>query len=1061
MKKALLTISTLLASLLAAITAFARVGETRVATGQILVRVPAGMSVSDVRALAQRHGCELLRSLSLSGWHVVARTGRDKTVSDEPLTPELNQTISDISAEPGVHAEPDLMVYPMQAKVTPPNDPRFGAQQWHYEMINMSKAWALQDGDGTRVKVGVVDSGIDALHPDFQINGHSRVVASKDFSGTGSQVDLIGHGTHVAGTIAASTNNGTGVAGIAGWEKNGVGIDLVASRVFDVGGASSSIVIEGIKYCGDQGCKVINLSLGGESIGPPPQAEIDVINYVRNLGAIVVVAAGNSSSDSDGVVKTYPADIPGVLKVTAIGPTRKLSSYSSFGGNVFVAAPGGDGIEGGPDAVWSTVPTAGSQIIGAGAGGYYSINGTSMACPHVAGVVALLVAAGANEAEVRDAIQSTAQIPAGGPNSKLYGPGIVDAYAALKLLNPGLSPVNPTVVDRGVTYLSPVAIRARINGTYKMLTGTTTLKGNQVRQSDVNVDVYRVGDSTPVRTFQGGRDFLIPGLLNGDLKTRSFVIDIPSKADNPALRPTDPGVDLPDLNLPIGSQYKIVYRIGTQIGGTQYITLGRKDIPAGRSMFAMPYVAELATGTPSTLTKEQLLLGTASSFSLARYNPLRLPSQEDYARYRSNGSVADPSARFVMGSATSGPLTYDIADPNRSVAPIGVGYWLDVAGSGTSIDTLRLTAGRADASGIEASNAVAIRIFASGGGWNMVGAPFTFPVEWSSVTVQVDGVNYSLAEAISNGTISPALVGYDAERRDYVYAIAPDGVLKPFNAYWVRALRDATIIVPPSQAVGSRAAGKPVRGEGWAARLIASVAGDQDGQNYFGQIQGASDTEDRLDIVKPPAGSGHAYVRFEQKTGTATRSLAFDLRDSSRNERQEWRAAVSSDRSNSDVTLTWEGLRLVPRRYKVTLRDEATGQLIPMQGRASYRYRSGEAGTTRYFQITLEPQASGGSLLFRSVSTEGGTRAQKGTSVRFTLSQDAEIAGVVRTLSGKSVSTLVGATRAQAGKETTLRWSGRAQDGGSLPAGAYIMDITARAGDGSSVRLTRTVQHLR
>ncbi len=940
-------------------------------------------------------------------------------------------------------------------------------------MIRMPEAWAIQDGDAkTRIRVGVVDSGIDAGHPDFQINGRSRVINQRDLTGAGTNQDKIGHGTHVAGTIAASSNNGVGVAGVAGWEKNGVGVDLVSAKVFDTGGSSSDITSSGLKHCVDQGCKVVNLSLGGDSNAGPPQVWVDAVAYARERGTIVVVAAGNGDDqgigrDNDGVIKTYPADVVGVLKVSALNRNRQITGFSNYGGNLFIAAPGGEGAEGGPNDVWSTVPIAGSEIVGAAAGGYYSIQGTSMACPHVAGVVTLLVAAGVtSEAEIRSILTTTAQTPPGGRDPKHYGVGIIDAYSALRLAvnpTPAVTPASSATIDRGTTYLSPLSIKAQLFGAVNMIAGTAALTGKQVRQSDVNIDIYRVGDPVVLKNFQGGRDFLIPGgtARPGERKTTTYTIDVPSKADDPSLRPADVGVKLPDYTLTPGSQYKIVYRVGATIQGTQFITVGRRDIPAGRSMFAMPYMAELAAGTPSTLTKEQLLLGTASSFSLARYNPLRLPSQEDYARYRSNGSVADPSARFVMGSATSGPLTYDIADPNRSIAPIGVGYWLDVAGSGTSIDTLRLTAGRADASGIEASNAVAIRIFASGGGWNMVGAPFTFPVEWSSVTVQVDGVNYSLAEAISNGTISPALVGYDAERRDYVYAIAPDGVLKPFNAYWVRALRDATIIVPPSQAVGSRAAGKPVRGEGWAARLIASVAGDQDGQNYFGQIQGASDTEDRLDIVKPPAGSGHAYVRFEQKTGTATRSLAFDLRDSSRNEPQEWRAAVSSDRSNSDVTLTWEGLRFVPRRYKVTLRDEATGQLVPMQGRASYRYRSGEAGTTRYFQIALEPQASGGALLFRSVSTEGGTRAQKGTSVRFTLSQDAEVVGVVRTLSGKSVSTLVGATRAQAGKETTLRWSGRAQDGGSLPAGAYIMDITARAGDGSSVRLTRTVQHLR
>ncbi|MGC4046880.1 MAG: S8 family serine peptidase [Armatimonas sp.] len=1063
MKKALLTIATLLTCLFFAIAAFAAGGE-KVAPGQVLVRVPAGTTEAAVRSLAERHGCDFIRALSLPGWYVVARKDRNTTVREEPLGDTLQQTVAGFANEPGVLAEPDRMTYPTRQTPasTPPNDTLYASQKWHYEMIKMPQAWAIQDGDSKiHIRVGVADSGIDATHPDFlRADGTSRIVAARDFSGNNTRVDLIGHGTHVSGTIAASTNNSAGVAGIGGWEKNGVNIDLVDARVFHDGGAASSTVTDAMKYLADQGCKVINLSLGHLTTGAPEQVYVDAVNYVRSLGVIVVVAAGNDSVDNDGTVKAVPADVPGVLKVTAVGPTRNLSSYSNFGGNVFVAAPGGDGAEGGPDAVWSTVPIAGSQIAPASAGGYYSINGTSMACPHVAGAIAVMVATGATEPEIVAAIQATAQTPPGGKDPKRFGAGILNLYDALLLVSnptPRLLPES-TIVDRGVTYLSPLSLKARLFGTVNMIAGTAAVTGKQVHQSDVNIDIYRIGDSTPFKTFQGGRDFLIPALKSGERKSTSFTVDVPSKADDPTLRPTDPGVNLPDYPLPLGNDYKIVYRIGTTIYGTQFIKLDVKRIPAGRSMFALPFKAGLATGA-STASKEQLLLGTAVSFGLSRYNPLRLPSEEDYARYRSNGSVADPAARFVMGATSRGPLTYDIADPATSIAPIGVGYWLDLADD-TAVDTLRLTDGREDASGLEATNAVAIRVFASGGGWNMIGAPFTYPVEWSSVTVQVDGVNYSLAEAINNGMVSPALVGYDAERRDYVYSIAPDGVMKPFNSYWVRAYKDATIIVPPSQSA-TRAAGRPIKSEGWTGRLIASVGGDQDGQNYFGQVRGAVNGEDRLDIPKPPMGSGHAYVRFEQKADQATRALAFDLREPNSADKQTWRAAVSSDRSNADVTLSWEGLRYVPRRYKVTLLDETTGQTVAMQGRASYRYRSGEAGATRYFQIVLEPQASGGPLLFSSVRTENtGTRSQ-GTTVRFLLSQDAEVVGTVRSLSGKVVGTLTGDSRVVARKEASLRWTGRAQDGGGLPAGAYVLDITARTADGSTARMTRTVQHLR
>jgi hypothetical protein len=160
------------------------------------------------------------------------------------------------------------------------------------------------------------------------------------------------------------------------------------------------------------------------------------------------------------------------------------------------------------------------------------------------------------------------------------------------------------------------------------------------------------------------------------------------------------------------------------------------------------------------------------------------------------------------------------------------------------------------------------------------------------------------------------------------------------------------------------------------------------------------------------------------------------------------------------VTLTWDGLRSIPRRYRVSLRDEATGQSVSMQGRASYTYKSGEAGATRYFKITLEPQASAGALVFTNIRPSA-TREGSGVAVRFTLNQEAEVIGSIKTLSGRTVASLAGASRAQAGSETTLRWSGRAQDGSPIPAGAYILEVIARGADGTPAKFTRTIQHLR
>ena len=1055
---------------------FAESDSVQVATGQLIVHVAAGTASQSVSALADRYGCDVLRPVAYApGYYVFAMRNRDLGPRWSSITPTLRTTIDNIASEPAVTSVgPNAKVVALAASVTP-NDPLLD-KMWGLRMIRMPEAWVLQSGDP--VKVADLDTGVDATHEDFKTpGGDSVLVDAANFTGDalGPDADPNGHGSHTSGTIGAVTDNGKGVPSVAGWQRGGIKTTIMPVRVLGADGSGSlDQIVSGIEYAITKKARVINMSLGvgPTTLGPSNFAAMQTaVNDAVAAGIVVVCSAGNSTANSELGNFAYPADFPGVIKVSAVGPNRDLAYYSSYGAKPntqLIAAPGGD------LSLRNGNPDDGVYSVKSG-GGYVSEQGTSMSAPHVSGLVALMLAAGVQPKEVYPMLARHAQKPGGTIvyDPVKFGAGIIDAYETLlEAVNPipvvsfvGVTTVagaSASSVDRGVRYFSPTPIQLTIGGAYNIVGSGVTPGTGQIRQSDIKVEVYRIGDSSPYRTYVGGTDFLVPSVnLNaGDQKYTKFTVDIPSKADNRAARPGDTGIKKPDDSLPVGQQYKIVAKVSDQIQSIQFVTIAQKSLPAGRSLFALPFRAGLASGVGNV---ENLLLGTASTFSLARYNPLRLPSEEDYARYRSNGSVIDPAARFLTAATSSGPLTYDISDPSTSLAPIGVGYWLDLA-SDTKIDTARLTDGRTSAAGLDATNAVAVRVFAAGGGWNMIGAPFTYPIEWSSATIQVAGINYSLSEAVANGILSPVLVGYDTDRRDYAYAIAPNGVLQPFNAYWIRVYKDATVILPPRSGEVTRAIARTstvLTHDGWKARLIASVAGDQDGQNYFGQVRGGQEGVDSNDIPKPPAGSGHAYVRFESTNGMTTRSLATDLRGSSSTLRQEWRAGITSDRTNAEVSLSWEGLRSVPRRYKVSLRDESTGQLIAMQSRASYTYQSGDAGSTRYFRIVLEPQLTAGSLVFTNVRTTGGTRAESGMTVRFLLNQEADVIGTVRTLSGKSVATLSGATRAQAGAETALHWSGRAQDGTALPAGPYVLDVTARAADGTTVRTSRTIQHLR
>lgn len=288
-----------------------------------------------------------------------------------------------------------------------PDDPLYAAKQWHLKRVGAETAWSYTCGQG--ITVAVIDTGIAC----FDKGPFSR---GTDLAGTRceggwnfvddspSAADDHGHGTHVAGTIAQTTNNGVGAAGLA-FCATLMPIKVLSRQGF----GSTANVAEGIRYAADNGAQVINLSLGG-----PIKSRIleDAVEHAISKGVVVVAAAGNS-----GRSVGWPAAYPGVVAVSATDDKDQIAWFSSRGPEVTIGAPG-------VAVTQQTVCNGGKdkcEIFG-------TFNGTSMASPHVAGVAAMIEALGVtNPDAVRDALTSTAR-PKDDP--KLYGAGILDAGAA-------------------------------------------------------------------------------------------------------------------------------------------------------------------------------------------------------------------------------------------------------------------------------------------------------------------------------------------------------------------------------------------------------------------------------------------------------------------------------------------------------------------------------------------------------------------------------------------------------------------------------------------------------
>jgi serine protease len=300
------------------------------------------------------------------------------------------------------YIEPNYLYHALEV----PNDPEY-SKQWNFRNINIEKAWDETKGAG--ITVAIVDTGVSQV-PDLKL---TKFVKGYDFVNDKDDAsDDQGHGTHVAGTIAQSTNNGYGVAGIA-YQANIMPLKVLAAS----GGGTIADIAESIKFAADHGADVINMSLGG---GGASSMMEEAIKYAHNKGVVIVAAAGNENRNSS----SYPARYPDVISVAAIDSAGEKAPYSNFGAGIDLSAPGGS--ETGKIIQNTVNPRTGESV-------FAGFQGTSMAAPHVAGVAALIRATGIdNPDEVKDILkQSSRKVQNDHLNH--FGSGYLDAGAAVEL----------------------------------------------------------------------------------------------------------------------------------------------------------------------------------------------------------------------------------------------------------------------------------------------------------------------------------------------------------------------------------------------------------------------------------------------------------------------------------------------------------------------------------------------------------------------------------------------------------------------------------------------------
>ncbi|BAQ62647.1 protease [Geminocystis sp. NIES-3708] len=322
------------------------------------------------------------------------------------------------------YIEPNYIYHSLEV----PNDPAY-TQQWNLRSINIEQAWEDTKGEG--VTIAVIDTGVTKV-PDLE---QTQFVEGYDF--VNNKVDAqdnVGHGTHVAGTIAQSTNNNYGVAGIAYQSK------IMPLKVLGVNGGTIADIAEAIKFAADNKADVINMSLGG---GGDSQLMRDAIKYAHDKGVVIIAAAGNENRNS----ASFPARYPLVISVSATDSIGEKAPYSNFGAGVDISAPGGS--ETGK-IIQETITGENKQPT------FIGFQGTSMAAPHVAGVAALIKSTGIqNPDEVREILIKSARKIEKDPLNH-YGAGQLDAAQGVKLALKGqISPRDFLRWLKNSGYLNP------------------------------------------------------------------------------------------------------------------------------------------------------------------------------------------------------------------------------------------------------------------------------------------------------------------------------------------------------------------------------------------------------------------------------------------------------------------------------------------------------------------------------------------------------------------------------------------------------------------------------
>ena len=1001
---------------------------------------------------------------------------------------------------------------PMGGLNAVPNDPRW-SELWGLEKIDCPDAWDSEKGDPS-VIIAIIDSGVDYNHPDLAAHMWTNLAETAgdgiDNDGNGLIDDVYGwdwhdsdndpeptdaagyhedHGTHVAGTASAVTDNAIGVAGVA-WNAQ-----IMALRVGSAAGIISTNVYAAMQYAADMGADVINLSLGG---GYTPAEQVPV-DYAYAAGITICAALGNSNNEitTDQATWLSPVCNDGQLgvdnKIIGVAATDENDTKASFGG------PFGSNYSG---AYWfCDVSAPGINILSTvwPGNGYDTKQGTSMACPHVAGLAALVISQiGKNDpAAVIDQIRTTTTNI--DPLNPLYagklGTGRISAAAAVGL---DLPPEPATAVN---AFDSPGDEGGSVTITWRKSrddgAGRNDVIGYELWRGQVpdpsGGGYFRLATVTDLPAGSSGYKDEDPTLVDGAnyyyfVRTRDAANFVDSNVAGPASPRDDSAPDAVDTLVARDTQADEgrsitltwigytgpadltafrVYRATTDF--TDITDDGVVPITSVTNPAARNYVDQAADpddpdSEPKDLTdywyavtaideaNNEITAVTAVgpvqsapnlsiTFSLG-LQMITIPAAPVENDPMSVFGLTDPTE---MEFARYDPLTQSYrtlqaapADPALEIVP-GRGFWLD-----RPIPSLISVAGHV-VEDIES-------VVPLDQGWNIIGSPYD--AAYPFVEIDVRDALGTDEDITASNQVRKYAWRYDAFERSYklISPLMPNGqdTLPARESMWVYAFVPGIGLVFDNNvavtAAGAQVADKPAL-DGWQFRLVARTADAADTDNIAGVSAGAKALGT---ILSPPPVNGGVDLFFTAANGGRA---AVDLREAL-GAQAKWTAIVECGTNDTDVELSWPDVGLLPADIRPILKDLATGRSVYMRTAKAYLYRARQAGAKRRFEITVAgPDYRPIAVQLAAAPNNGG-----GAEITYTLNRAAKVQIEVRNIAGRLVATVAAQAEGKAGLNRAV-WSGMAANGTRVPTGTYIIELSAVADDnGETARCLRPLR---